>query len=190
MPALIVSAFISSISHPAPTLTNPGPSQFCSPLSTLDLETRTDLCELAPWGRAPACNFEPTVGRCLEIVGIIDACDLTTCDYVECAEALSEAACNVRPTACEAVSKCLSNITPENIWIGEDSQDIDPNDPFVYGCDYGETIAPDDHSPKSCAMMLASCIDATVGTCNADPAFCAAQQQSCWEHAQKCNANA
>lgn len=157
------------------------PLEYCAPLADTDRET---LCEAAPWGR-PSCNFEATAEKCHNLLDVVEACDITDCEYIQCATDMWLAPCGVRPDSCELIAKCFNGMT-EPAPEPPPSYDIDPDDPFVYGCSYSETFTPDDTSPKACSIMLAKCIDATIETCADDPDHCFDQQETCWVNAQIC----
>ncbi len=66
------------------------------------------------------------------------------------------------------------------------AEDQYPDDPFAFGCSYDVLIDPHDPDPADCAMMLATCADAQVSSCQADQTgkACVEALEQCWASVQ------
>jgi hypothetical protein len=85
-----------------------GFSAACYPLSDLSDEARAQLCSDFPYGRPEECGAGgPTEAECLLRLPVFARCDLTSCEYTACAEALAVGACDELPEACDPIVECF-----------------------------------------------------------------------------------
>lgn len=55
---------------------------------------------------------------------------------------------------------------------------------MAFGCSYDLLLDPEHPTAQGCMAALATCLDAGVGSCNADPKACHEHQVSCIEWAE------
>jgi hypothetical protein len=65
------------------------------------------FCIDHPWGRPESCGTSPPSSEaCGKVLGAVEGCDITLCEYKACAAALLTAPCNVIPDECQLISEC------------------------------------------------------------------------------------
>lgn len=75
------------------------------------------ICDESPWGKGTKCDDPPTKDKCLNLLNdlfVHNCVDITICEYQQCAkdflfENETTLLCNIRPTSCEKIVKCLDN---------------------------------------------------------------------------------
>ena len=78
------------------------------PLGALDPAEVADLCATDPWTGPVGCP--PQIGAtCPDVIARLRGCDISTCEYQDCASALAVSACGARPAECAPLVECLSD---------------------------------------------------------------------------------
>jgi hypothetical protein len=87
------------------------PPQSCPPIEELNPQQRGVMCETHPFGRPKGCTANPpSAEKCEDFIEQNAGCDITTCEYKACADALAspEAECLGIPPECEGISSCTN----------------------------------------------------------------------------------
>lgn len=85
------------------------PPQSCPLIESLSTQQRGVMCAAHPFGRPLGCTSDPpSAMKCEEFIEQNTGCNITTCEYKACADALAkpEAECLGIPPECEAISNC------------------------------------------------------------------------------------
>lgn len=106
----IVACKQNETEAPEPDFTLPWriPPQ-CPLIESLSTQQRGVMCAAHPFGRPLGCTSDPpSAMKCEEFIEQNTGCNITTCEYKACADALAkpEAECLGIPPECEAISNC------------------------------------------------------------------------------------
>ncbi len=153
-----------------------GHSDRCEPTRDLSLPELFALCVAHPWALGDDCA-EPSAGQCFAILTLSDdLCDVTTCEYMQCADDLDAlATCSADlPPSCDKLAACDA---AEN-----GCEPIDELDPFMFCATHPLGHAASCEDPVSiglCEAHIGEFAACGASTCEVDKCRAAMLEAPC-----------